>query len=251
MKTKTGGIVMTIKESGQELHQKYLDQDPELAAIVNNYAFSEVLNDVELPDKTRLLSNLAYLLGCQGQEEFELMLGVALDNGLTPIEAREVVYQAVDYLGLGRVLPFIKVMNAVFEQRQIKLPLAKQGKVGSSEAERLAAGEQTQIDIFGAGMKGFAKKSTINRWLVANCFGDFYTRGGLDYQERELITFCYLAGQADVRPQLLAHAQANFKNGNSAELLTKVALTNEIFVGYPRTLNTLSAIKEAAEQYNN
>ena len=31
-----------------------------------------------------------------------LMLPVALANGVSPIEAKEVVYQAIDYLGLGR-----------------------------------------------------------------------------------------------------------------------------------------------------
>ena len=29
----------------------------------------------------------------------------------------------------------------------------------------------------------------------ANCFGDYYTRTGLDLKQREMITFCFLAAQ--------------------------------------------------------
>ena len=63
---------------------------------------------------------------------------------------------------------------------------------------RLEKGEQTQIDIFGEGMRGFAESGPeetkhINRWLTDNCFGDYYTRTGLDYKMREMITFCFLS----------------------------------------------------------
>ncbi len=44
----------------------------------------------------------------QGLEEYRLMLPVALDNGVSPVEVKEIVYQTVDYLGLGRVMPFLK-----------------------------------------------------------------------------------------------------------------------------------------------
>ena len=75
---------------------------------ISHFTFEEVQDDIDLPNKIKLLSNLAYLLGMQGLEEYRLMLPVALDNGVSPVEAKEVVYQAVDYLGLGRVIPFLK-----------------------------------------------------------------------------------------------------------------------------------------------
>ena len=34
-----------------------------------------------------------------------LPLDAPLDEGLTPVMAKEVIYQAVDYLGIGRVRP--------------------------------------------------------------------------------------------------------------------------------------------------
>ena len=60
---------------------------------------------------TRHLAILATLLGCQGVDEFKLELPRALDAGVSPVMAKEVVYQAVDYLGIGRVNPFLDATN--------------------------------------------------------------------------------------------------------------------------------------------
>ncbi len=47
----------------------------------------------------------------------------ALENGLTPIAVKEIVYQATDYLGYGRILPFLRVTNETFAERGMELPL--------------------------------------------------------------------------------------------------------------------------------
>ncbi|KRN58346.1 carboxymuconolactone decarboxylase family protein [Limosilactobacillus secaliphilus] len=237
---------MSIQESAQAIHRNELGQtDPELAAIVNHFAFEEVQADVDLPSRTKMLSTLAYLLGMQGVDEFKLMLPVALDNNVTPVEAKEVVYQAIDYLGLGRVLPFIKASNEVLAARGVQLPLPSQST--TNQYNRLSKGEETQIRLFGPQMKDFAKKGTINKWLVDNCFGDYYTRKGLDDRDREMITFCYIAAQGGCEPQLLAHAQANIKLGNDQEFLLKIVQQNVPFIGYPRSLNAVRIINEAAK----
>ncbi len=238
---------MSIKEDAQRAHADLLEKtDPEALERINHFAFDEVQADVDLPDRTKMLSTLAYLMGCQGIDEYKLMLPVALDNGVSPVEAKEVLYQAVDYLGLGRVLPFFIATNEIMHARGVKMPLA--GQATTTMDNRLAKGEETQMRLFGPQMKGFAKKGTVNKWLVDNCFGDYYTRKGLSDKDREMITFCYIAAQGGCEPQLLAHAKANMGLGNDKEFLTKVALQNEPFVGYPRTLNAISVINQAADQ---
>ena len=61
-------------------------------------------------------------------------------------------------------------------------------------------GIETQAEIFGEHMKEAGKAGHINRWLAANCFGDYYTRNGLTFAERELITFCFLWRRVAVNP---------------------------------------------------
>jgi short chain dehydrogenase len=46
---------------------------------------------------------LAALIGSQALSEYRVMLGAALTAGVTPVEAREIDYQAVPYAGMGKV----------------------------------------------------------------------------------------------------------------------------------------------------
>ena len=77
----------------------------------------------------------------------------ALNFGVTPIEIKEIVYQSAAYLGIGRVFPFLKAVNEIFEEKGIKLPLDPQAT--TTMENRLEAGEKAQVDIFGDVMKGF------------------------------------------------------------------------------------------------
>ena len=227
--------------------------DPEFVERFANFAFDEVVDTVQLDDRTRYLGWLATLLGCQGIDEYRALLPAALCNGLAPEEVKEVVYQAVDYLGFGRVRPFFTATNEILEAQGIALPLQGQARTEPTRESRLAGGEEAQVAIFGEGMRDFKSKGHpdyphINTWLVDNCFGDWYTRGALDLKDRELVTFCYIAAQGGCDPQLRAHAAGNLSVGNSRELLIRVISSNLPFIGYPRTLNALAALDAASQQ---
>lgn len=226
------------------------ETDPEFVERFSNFAFDEVVNSGELDGKTRFLAILATLLGCQGIDGFRVMLPAALNFGVTPVEAKEVVYQAVAYLGIGRVLPFLNAANEILRARGVRLPL--EGQARTTAENRLQAGEQAQIDIFCEGMRGFAEtggdtNGQVNKWLVDNCFGDYYTRGGLDYKQREMITFCFLAAQGGCEPQLTSHAAANMRVGNGREFLIQIVSQCLPYIGYPRSLNALRCVNDAAK----
>lgn len=188
---------------------------------------------------------LAILLGCQGLDEFKVALKEALEKSLTPVMVKEIVYQAVDYLGMGRVYPFLSAVNEVMTEKDIKLPL--EGQATTNMENRRVKGTEIQVEIFGAGMEKAWKNGHINRWLAANCFGDYYTRTGLDLKQREMITFCFLAAQGGCEPQLTAHAVGNMNLGNDKEFLVRVVSQCLPYIGYPRSLNAIACINKAAE----
>ena len=227
--------------------KKYRETDPEFAERVEHFAFDEVVNEPgqQLDEVTRHMAILATLLGCQGTEVFRRELPQALDAGVTPVMAKEIVYQAVDYLGMGRVLPFLDITNEVLTARGVALPL--EGQATTTLENRLEKGFQTQAAMFGPQMLEAWKAGHINRWLAANCFGDYYTRTGLTLAQREMITFCFLAAQGGCEPQLTAHAGGNMNLGNGEEFLIKVVSQCLPYIGYPRSLNALSCIAKAAE----
>ncbi|MBC1664172.1 carboxymuconolactone decarboxylase [Listeria welshimeri] len=249
---------MNITEQANQYHEKmfpgyqssFLQTDPEFIERFDNFAFDEVIHQDDLEENTRFLAILAGLIGCQGIEEFNTMIPAAINFGVTPIEIKEIVYQSVAYLGIGRVFPFLKATNQRFGDMGISLPL--EGQATTKIDERLSAGEEAQIAILGEQMKGFAHQGPIesrhiNKWLVDNCFGDYYTRTGLNYQQRELITFCFLAAQGGCEPQLRSHVEANIRIGNSKKFLINVLSTLVPYLGYPRVLNGLKCVNQAEE----
>ena len=230
----------------------FLRTDPEFIELFDNFAFDEVIRQTsdKLDDRTRFICCLATLLGCQGIDEYKVMLPAALEMGVTPVEVKEIVYQSVAYLGIGRVFPFLRATNEIMESSGIKLPLEPQAQ--TSMDNRREAGTQAQVDCFGEGMQDFWQSGPedsrhINKWLAENCFGDYYTRTGLDMRYRELITFCFLAAQGGCEPQLKGHIAGNLRVGNDKDFLIAVVSSNIPFIGYPRTLNALNCIREVCK----
>lgn len=191
------------------------------------------------------------------KDSAELRLGVLSSysgdefNRAVAAFSEKIVYQATAYLGFGRVLPFLDATNKVFEEKGIALPL--EGQATTTLENRREQGTQAQVDIFGENMKNYWKYGPeesrhINYWLADNCFGDYYTRTGLDYAQREMITFCFIAAQGGCESQLTAHASANMNVGNDKKFLIKVISQCLPFIGYPRSLNALACVNKATEE---
>lgn len=225
---------------------KYIT-DPDYMKRFEHFVSVDVINDEnqKLDDMTRYIVILATLMGCQGLDAYEELLPNALESQVTPIMIKEIVYQATDYLGYARILPFLNVTNEFLVSQGIKLPLESQ--VTTTIEDRLEKGINAQVEIFGEQMKEAWKVNHMNQWLAANCFGDYYTRTGLTLAQRELITFCFLMAQGGCEPQLTAHARGNMNLGNDDKFLIKVVSQCLPYIGYPRSLNAITCIKKALE----
>ena len=66
--------------------------DPELIESFDNFAFDEILRESDLDTRMRLMVQLAALIACHAVSEYRAMLGAALTVGVTPVEAKEIVY---------------------------------------------------------------------------------------------------------------------------------------------------------------
>ncbi|HIV12402.1 MAG TPA: carboxymuconolactone decarboxylase family protein [Candidatus Pullilachnospira stercoravium] len=238
-----------MSEAFQGTASRLAATDPEWVEIVSNFSQDEAVSASKLTEKERMLCILSTLLGCQGMGEFRHMVHAALNGGLEPEAIREVIYQATAYLGIGRVYDFLEAASQIMEQHGIRLPLENQGTTGPKD--RFEKGLAKQVELFGEGMakrqtEGPLLRRNINRWLAANCFGDYYTRKGLNDQEREMITFCFLLAQGGCENQLRGHTAGNFGVGNGKEKMYSVVEQCMPYIGYPRSLNAMSIIDEVA-----
>ena len=225
--------------------------DPELIEVFDNFAFDEVLSYGNLDTKTRLIVILASLIAQQTLSEYKVMLVGALNVGVTPVEVKEIVYQSVPYVGIAKVFDFIHATNEILESRGIKLPL--EGQSTTSPETRFDKGLALQKEIFGNMIDTMYQESPANqihiqKYLSANCFGDYYTRKGLDIKTRELLTFSMILSLGGCEPQLKGHIQGNLNVGNDKEVLLSAVTQLLPYVGYPRTLNAIRCLNEVVPE---
>ncbi len=224
--------------------------DPELVEVFDSFAFDEALAHSHLDVRTRLMVQLAALISCGALTEFQVMLGAALDAGMTPVAAKEIVYQAVPYVGMGRVFGFLHATNDVLTGRGVSLPLGARstttpetrGERGRAVQEQVAGAARVRAMLDAAP----ADERHIQRFLSANCFGDYLTRGGVDLATRELLTFSMLISLGGADAQVRGHVAGNLNVGNTRQDLIDVVTALVPFIGYPRSLNALAAVDEIA-----
>lgn len=246
---------MAIHEDAQRNHDELFPDhrstlavtDPELVELFDNWAFGEVPTDAALDTRTRVMVQLAALIACHAVAEYRVMLGGALSVGVTPVEAKEIVYQAVAYVGMGRVFDVLHATNEVLQGRGVSLPLP--GQSTTTPETRFEKGLAVQRRLFGERIDRMHAEAPedqrhVQRYLSANCFGDVLTRTGLDLKTRELLTFSMIASLGGCESQLAAHVAGNLAAGNDRKVLLGAVTALLPFIGYPRGLNAIRVVNE-------
>jgi 4-carboxymuconolactone decarboxylase len=222
--------------------------DPEMHEIFERFANDHVLRRSELKPGLRLLVQLASMISSRATNEFRDHVEAALDTGVTPIELKEVVYQAVPYVGMSTVHDFIDVLNEVLTGRGVTLPLPGQSSTTSENREE--KGLLVQKRVVGGEVidKLYATSPAdllhIQQYLSAHCFGDHFSRTGIDEKTRELLILAMLVSLGGCEGQVKAHVTANLNVGNSRAILIDVLTQLLPYIGYPRTLNGLRSVDE-------
>jgi 4-carboxymuconolactone decarboxylase len=192
------------------------------------------------------------MIACQAVGEYRVMLGAALTVGVTPVEVKEIVYQAVPYVGMAKVFDFLHATNDVLTARGVELPL--EGQSTTTPETREEKGLAVQKQIVGAdavdAMYASAPDDELHfqHFLSANCFGDHYTRTGIDVPTRELLTFAMLLSLGGCEPQAKGHVAANLNVGNGRDVLLAVITQLLPFIGYPRSLHALQVLNEVTSR---
>ena len=249
--SKGGNLTMTEKAKNKynELFKRDASltkpNDPDLESIFNNFLYGEVYNHGTLDPKLRELVTLVSLTASQGTDMIKDHVEIALNVGASPIEIKEALYQCSPYVGFPRVFAALEKANEVFKEKNISLSIESQSTV--TEQTRFDKGLETQVSIFGdaihaAHSNAAPNQKHIQNFLSANCFGDFYTRTGLDLKTRELLTFIMLISLGGAEPQATAHANANISMGNTKDMMLEAVTQCLPFIGYPRTLNAITII---------
>jgi 4-carboxymuconolactone decarboxylase len=228
---------------------------PEFEAVKNNFIYGEVRSQGNLTLKQRLLITIATLVTVEGND-LERQITSALKQGLAPIEIQEVFHQAAPYIGFAKAEKGLQVFLNVLMEQGVSLPLSQQATV--TEDDRLEKGIQAQKSIFGPHIDTMRANAPENQkfmqdYLSAFCFGDTYTRTGIDLKTRELLTFIFIISLGGCDSQAKSHVIGNLAVGNDQDLLFNAVAQCLPYIGFPRTLNAYTAINEIlkAQEQNN
>lgn len=222
--------------------------DPEMMSVLQKYIFGEVFAIGKLDNKTREMLTVTTLTAQQTLPQLKAHINALLNTGATPNEVREVIYQCAPFIGFPKTLNAISVMNEVFVERKIPLPLENAST--TNENNRYKEGLKIQKPLYGDEIKNSLEGLPNNvgdkvaRLLSEVCFGDFYTRKGLDLKTRELLVLAILITDGSENT-LKSHIKGNLKAGNTKEDIVSAIIQCMPYVGFSKTFKALYIFKDA------
>ena len=239
----------------QELFHSHAVQnegtDYEFMHILQRYIFGDLCYIGSLDNRMRELVTITVLTALNTLPQLKAHVGASLNAGCTPIEIRESIYQCAPFIGFPRTLNAINVMNEVFGEHDIALPLSSQKTI--EDKERYEKGVKLQESVYGTEIADrytwlpgdFAQ--AVPRFLTELYFGDFCTRNGLDGKTRELLTVVLLATLRGTEVQVKSHVEGALKVGNTKEEIVCALVHASAYMGIPQLFNALNACKNLLE----
>lgn len=234
----------------QQLHDEdILNDDLELQTIMKNYIYGDIYQHGTLDLKLRELILIVVNTTNHTLTALKEHVNAAIKAEVSPIQIKEVIYQCTPYIGLGKVQEALEVVNLIFKKHNI----STKPQATVNEKTRFEKGFEVQSVAFGKDHiqanhdQASQELKHIQKYLSEYCFGDFYTREGLDLKTRELMTMVMLATLGGCENQLRGHVGANITVGNSRELLIETITQCQPYIGFPRTLNAITIINEVTK----
>lgn len=222
----------------------FKQSDPEFDNIMKNFIAKVESRAKLLSDKQKELIKIVSLVTQRSRVLLAEEVEKALSLVLTPVEMKEAIYQCAPYAGFIATTEALSIVNEVFGKNNIDFPLQKQSTV--TQTTVFEKGLDAQTTIFGDSMRTVADgENTPNPYyyLITNCFGDYYTREGLDLQTREMLTLCILINLG-TESQIKSHIQGNINIGHDKDFIEEMIYQCLPYAGYPRILNALNCFNE-------
>lgn len=218
--------------------------------IVKDFSDKEVSPSCMLDQERQELIRLVALTCLQTPILLKKEVDQALNLGL-PIETiQEALIQTIPYLGYPKAFEALEEVEEVLKQKGLAIDCKQQ--TTTYNEERFKQGLAVQYEIFGQDLIDANRNNVpeelkpVQEYLTRYCFGDFYTRKGIELKDRELLTFVIIATMGGCDPQLKAHVQGNLNVGNDRRTLISAVFCCVPLWGFPRSLNAISCINEIA-----
>ena len=107
-----------LTQKARENFKRFFKIEPESASLAEsdgeffvryvNFTFDSVPEfSAALSERERLMLTLGALIAAQGMGEYKVMLKAALNIGVKPHEAQEILYQSTPYIGMAKAADLV------------------------------------------------------------------------------------------------------------------------------------------------
>ena len=232
-------------------------KDPEFMRIMQRYIFGEVWHVGFLSDRMRALCEVVAMTAMHTLPALKNHIRSAFNAGCSALDIREAVYQCSPFTGFPHVMEAQVVMNEVFAEKGIEVPLPSAETIKEDES-RLETGKVLLAELFTEETMEqlFSDYRFLpepyDEWLpyalTAYGMADFGSRGVLSVKERELLSVVILAAVGDTGSLLKLHTKAALALGNTPEEMVCALVQASPYMGLPRLLGAVSLIKDQLQE---
>jgi 4-carboxymuconolactone decarboxylase len=218
-----------------------------VAPALERYGQQVLLGDLwkrpGLSPRDRSIVTVAALIARDQTVELPYYLGLALDNGVKPVEISEIITHLAFYAGWANAMNAIPAARDVFKSRNIgadQLPPASGPQLPLDEtAEKQRAtrvGEQfDQIT------------PSLVRYTTDVLFRDLWLRPDLAPRDRSLVTVSALVATGQVA-QITYHLNRALDNGLTREEAGEVLGHLAFYAGWPNAFSAAPIVKDVIEK---
>lgn len=216
---------------------------PALEAYTQNRLLGEVWKRPGLSPRDRSIVTLAALIARNQTIEMPYHFNLALDNGVKPREASEIITHLAFYAGWANAMSAVVIAKDVFAARHIgvdQLPAASVTLLPLNEAAEAQRAKSVSVQ-FGADFPG------VVQYTTDVLFRDLWLRPDLAPRDRSLVTISALIANGQTA-QLAPHLNRAMDNGvtqtQAAEVITHLAF----YVGWPNAFSAMPVAKDVFEK---
>ena len=212
--------------------------------IISTFIFNEVaaasktFESDSLDTKQRSIVSISAFTAKGDLPGLKQALNEGLAAGLSINEVKEELIHLSAYCGFPRSLNGINTFNAVLTERKSKGIAEPEGQkpLKVTDVNKYQTGKKVLESLTGRSETGpktgyAALVPAIDTLLKEHLFNDIFTRGVLDYKQRELTTISALTALGGVESQLAGHIGICLNLGYTKEQLIQVVSIIEIKIG--------------------
>ncbi|WP_067717322.1 carboxymuconolactone decarboxylase family protein [Nocardia yamanashiensis] len=238
--------------NGRAVVESLADIAPDLGRYVVEFGYGDIYSRPGLTLPQRQAVNVAALTALGfAAPQLRWHIDGALNVGLTPAEIVEIIVHTAIYAGFPAALNGLTVARAAFADRPeagnpVSASTIRPGETTEQRYERglakLAEVDGAAADHVLAALADIAPD--LARYLIEFCFGDVYSRPGLDLKTRELATVaaCTVLGTAG--PQLRVHLHGLLNVGGTEQEAVETIIQMAGYGGFPAAINAIGAARE-------